>query len=106
MYERGVPGGTLNLNSTGYPDHGRYVDLPLQVKIARAEPGIEPETSWLVVRSHGAGKNFKIMGQIFVIPPISNFMKIRLTFLDYRLGKNRQVDRRMLVGVLQGCERT
>jgi hypothetical protein len=24
MYERRVPGGALNLNSTGYPDHGRY----------------------------------------------------------------------------------
>jgi hypothetical protein len=39
MYERGVPGGALNLNSTGYPDHGRYGDLPLQGKIPMAEPG-------------------------------------------------------------------
>jgi hypothetical protein len=30
MCERGVPGGTLNLNFTGYPNHGRYEDLPLQ----------------------------------------------------------------------------
>jgi hypothetical protein len=51
MYVRGVPGGALNLNSTGYPDHGRYGDLTLQGKIPKAEPGIEPETSWLVVRS-------------------------------------------------------
>jgi hypothetical protein len=36
MYERGVPGGTLNLNSTGYPDHGRYGALPLQEKIPTA----------------------------------------------------------------------
>jgi hypothetical protein len=28
MCVRGVPGGALNLNSTGYPDHGRYGDLP------------------------------------------------------------------------------
>jgi hypothetical protein len=42
MYERGVPGGALNLNSTGYPDHGRYGDLPLQGKIPIAEPWIEP----------------------------------------------------------------
>jgi hypothetical protein len=48
MYERGVPGGALNLNSTGYPDHE---DIPIQGKISTAEPGIEPETSWLVVRS-------------------------------------------------------
>jgi hypothetical protein len=51
MYERGVPGGDLNLNSTGYPDHGRYGDLPLQGRIPTAEPGIERGTSWLVVRS-------------------------------------------------------
>jgi hypothetical protein len=46
IYERGVPGGTLNLSSTTYPDHGRCGDLPLQGKILLAEPGIEPGTSW------------------------------------------------------------
>jgi hypothetical protein len=51
MYERGVKGGALNLNSTGYPDNGRYGDLPLLGKILTAEPGIEPGTSWLAVRS-------------------------------------------------------
>jgi hypothetical protein len=51
MDERGVPGGTLNVNSTGYPDHGRHGDPPLQGKIPTAGPGIEPGTSWLVVRS-------------------------------------------------------
>jgi hypothetical protein len=45
IYERGVPRGVLNLNSTSYSDHGRYGDLPLQGKIATAEPGIEPGTS-------------------------------------------------------------
>jgi hypothetical protein len=39
------------LNSTGYPDRGRYGDLPLQGKIPTAEQGIEPGTSWLVIRS-------------------------------------------------------
>jgi hypothetical protein len=53
IYERGIPGGALNLNSTGYPDHGRCADLPLQGKIPTAEPGIKPGTSWLVVRSSG-----------------------------------------------------
>jgi hypothetical protein len=50
MYERGVPGRALNLNSASYPDHGRYGDLSLQGKISTAEHGIEPGTSWLVVR--------------------------------------------------------
>jgi hypothetical protein len=51
MYECGVQGGALNLNYAGYPDHGRYEDLHLQGKIPTAEPGTEPGTSWLVVRS-------------------------------------------------------
>jgi hypothetical protein len=51
IYARGVPGGPLNLNSTCYPGHGCYGFLPLQGKIPNAEPGIEPGTSWLVVRS-------------------------------------------------------
>jgi hypothetical protein len=51
MYEGAVPGGALNLHSASYPDHGRYGDLPLQGKIPMAEPGIEPGTSWLLVRS-------------------------------------------------------
>jgi hypothetical protein len=41
MYQRGVPGGALNLNRTSYPTHGRYDDLPLQRKTPAAEPGIE-----------------------------------------------------------------
>jgi hypothetical protein len=44
-YEYEVPGGALNLKSTNYPDHGRQGDLPLQGKIPKAEPGIEPGTS-------------------------------------------------------------
>jgi hypothetical protein len=51
MHERGVPEGALNLNYTGYPDYGRYRDLPLQGKIPTAELGIEHGTSWLVVGS-------------------------------------------------------
>jgi hypothetical protein len=50
LYERGVPGEALNLNSMSYSDHGHYGDLPLQGKIPTAEPGIEPRTSWLIVR--------------------------------------------------------
>jgi hypothetical protein len=44
-YEYEVPGGTLNLKSTNYSDHGGQGDLPLQGKIPMAEPGIEPGTS-------------------------------------------------------------
>jgi hypothetical protein len=51
MCERGVLGGALNPSSSGYPDHGRRRDLPMQENIPMAEPGIKPGTSWLVVRS-------------------------------------------------------
>jgi hypothetical protein len=50
VYERGVPEGALNLPSTSYPDHGRYENLPLPGKFPTAEPGIEPGTSWLIIR--------------------------------------------------------
>jgi hypothetical protein len=45
-----------------YPGHGRYGDLPLQGEIPRAEPGIEPGTSWLVVRSsyHQATRGWSV----------------------------------------------
>jgi hypothetical protein len=48
IYEHGVPGAALNLNSTSYPDYG---DLLLQRKIPTDEPRIEPGTSWLVLGS-------------------------------------------------------
>jgi hypothetical protein len=44
MYECQVPGGTLLLSSTNYPDHGHHGNLPLQGKIHTVEPGIEPGT--------------------------------------------------------------
>jgi hypothetical protein len=49
--ERGVPGGAVNLNYTGYSDYGCYGDLSLQGNIPTADPAIEPGTSWLVVTS-------------------------------------------------------
>jgi hypothetical protein len=68
MYERGVPGGALNLNSTGYPNHGRYADLFLQGKIRMAEPGIESGTSWLEVTSsdHQATRLVSFVGTKFL----------------------------------------
>jgi hypothetical protein len=48
VYERGLPGGALNLKSISYPDHGRYEYFPLQGKIPTAESEIEPGTSCLV----------------------------------------------------------
>ena len=40
----------LKPKSTNYPDHGHYGNLSLQEKIPMVEPGIEPGTSWLLVR--------------------------------------------------------
>jgi hypothetical protein len=44
IYERGVPRGTLNLNSTSYSDDGRYGDLPLRGKIPRQNRESNPGT--------------------------------------------------------------
>ena len=40
----------LKPKSTNYPDHGHHGNLSLQGKIPMVEPGIEPGTSWLIVR--------------------------------------------------------
>ena len=51
IYEDEVPGWALKSKSTKHPDHGHHGDLPLPGKIPMVEPGIEPGTSWLVVRN-------------------------------------------------------
>ena len=40
----------LKPKSANYPDHGHHGNLSLKGKIPMVEPGIEPATSWLVVR--------------------------------------------------------
>jgi hypothetical protein len=78
-YEREGPEGALNLNSTGYPDHDRYGDLPLQGKIPTTWPGIEPGTSWLVVRSseHQATRMVEVV----------NINQVILTFKEIRTDR-------------------
>ena len=51
MCEDEVPGWALKSKSTNYPDLGHHGDLPLPGKFPMVEPGIEPGTSWLVVRN-------------------------------------------------------
>ena len=51
MCEVEVPGWALKSKSTNYPDHGLHGDLPLPEKIPTVEPGIEPGTSGLVVKT-------------------------------------------------------
>ena len=45
-----VPGGPLDLNSTNLPRSWSPRESSPSGKIPTVEPGIEPETSWLVVR--------------------------------------------------------
>jgi len=45
-----VPGGPLNLNSTNLPRPWSPRESSPSGKIPTVEPGIEPGTSWLVVR--------------------------------------------------------
>ena len=51
MCEDEVPGWALKSKSTNYSEQGHHGDLPLPGKIRMVEPGIEPGTSWLVVRN-------------------------------------------------------
>jgi hypothetical protein len=53
IYECEVPGGTLNLSSTNFPDHGHHGNFSLQGKIPMLELGIEPEATLSVVRNAG-----------------------------------------------------
>jgi hypothetical protein len=39
IYEYGVPGGALNLNSTNYPDHDHHGDPPLSGKNLHGRAG-------------------------------------------------------------------
>ena len=48
--ENVVPGGALNLNSTDLPRPWSPWESSPSKKIPTVEPGIEPQTSWLVVR--------------------------------------------------------
>ena len=45
-----VPGGALNVNSTDLPRRWSLRESSPSRKIPTVEPGIEPGTSWLVVR--------------------------------------------------------
>jgi hypothetical protein len=45
IYEYGVPGGVLNLNSTTTPTMVTMGILPYEGKIPMVEPGIEPGTA-------------------------------------------------------------
>jgi hypothetical protein len=57
----------FTLNSTGYPDHNRYGDLPLQGKIPMAELGIKLGNSWLVVKSSDRQATRLVVLQILII---------------------------------------
>ena len=50
IQEGKIPGRALSLSLLIYPDHDHHGNLSLQGKIPMVEPGIEPGTSWLVVR--------------------------------------------------------
>jgi hypothetical protein len=54
-------GFNLKSKSTNYPDHGHHGDPPPTRIIPMLERGIDPETTWLVVRSsdHEAGQTLR-----------------------------------------------
>jgi hypothetical protein len=70
IYEYGVPGGALNLNSTNYPDQGHHGDPPLPGKNPYGRAG---NRTWdLVISSqkrwpldHKAGPLWNVPGSLF-----------------------------------------
>jgi hypothetical protein len=50
IYEYGVPGEAVNLNSTNYPDHGHHGDPPLSGKNPYGRAG--NQTRDLMISSH------------------------------------------------------
>jgi hypothetical protein len=50
IYEYGVPGGALNLNSANYPDHGHHGDPPPLGKNPHGRAG--NQTQDLIISSH------------------------------------------------------
>jgi hypothetical protein len=51
IHEFEVPGGALTKILLNYSDHGHNGNLPPQEKIPMVDAGIEPGTSWSVVRN-------------------------------------------------------
>jgi hypothetical protein len=81
IYERGVAAEALNLNSTSYRDHDCCGALPLQWKIPTVEPGIEPGTSWLVVRNseHPATRLVKLNAEM-----LKGILRLRGEFITHK----------------------
>jgi hypothetical protein len=81
IYEYGVPGGALNLNSTTYPDHGHHGDLPLSRKNHRGRAGnrtwdlmISSQKCWPL--EHEAGHSQKSIVYEFVNNKIEGYQGI------------------------------
>jgi hypothetical protein len=52
IYEYGVPGGALNLNSTNYPDHGHHGDPPLLGKNPHGRAGNQTRDLMISSQKH------------------------------------------------------
>jgi hypothetical protein len=74
----------LKPRSTNYPDHGHYGDPPPTRKIPMVEPGIEPWTSWLVVRSsdHQTTRLVLLLFEILYI----NLLELERVVVDILYG--------------------
>jgi hypothetical protein len=52
IYEYGVPGGGLNLNSTKYPDRGHHGDPPLSGKNSHGRAGNQTKDLMISSQKH------------------------------------------------------
>jgi hypothetical protein len=70
----------LKSKSTNYPDHGHHGDPPPTRIIPMVEPGIEPGTSWLVVRSSDH-QTTRLVHYCDIILLCSNNIALKLFYL-------------------------
>ena len=72
----------LKSRSTNYPDHGHHGDHPPTRKIPMVEPGIEPGTSWLEVRSSDY-QTTRLVGIQYIVYCIPTFDPSCITQICY-----------------------
>ena len=75
----------IKSRSTNYPNHCHHGDPPPTRKIPTVEPGIEPRTSWLVVRSsdHYSTRLVSTSNTTFYWPTLMHHLMYTRSHINY-----------------------
>jgi hypothetical protein len=100
VYEYEVPGGALNLCSTELPRPWSPWKSSLHGKIPMVEPGIEPGTSWSVVRNSEQTSNLLFIHQLLlhVSASMCHHQGARMRLLCY-VSRQGVVDKILMVRI-------